>query len=415
VEADAAVACVLGDMDLVRPLALAGVKVVAMTRHRDPPRYSRHVSASLDLVDHWTDPDVLVERLLRFGVSQGTPPVLFYQSTGDLLTISRHRERLREAFRFIVADGRLVEDLTDKARFRALAERLRLPVPATRHLRPAADRTGWDVDLRFPVIVKPITRHFEQWSKVEPAAKAIRVDSSEAMRKLWPRLAAATIEVLAQELIIGPETSIESYHTYVDDAGRVAAEFAGKKIRTRPAEFGYSTAVVLTDAQDVIALGRDVVARLGLVGVAKLDFKRAPGGELFLLEVNPRFTLWHHPAAVGGLNIPAIVFADLTGRPRPSQAPPRRGVRWCDPWEDAAASRALGELNAGWLLSALTCQAKSGFSWDDPMPFVRGVVLPKLKVRARRRMDRYLGDRRSTPAVRAPNADDGRPGRGGVT
>jgi predicted ATP-grasp superfamily ATP-dependent carboligase len=258
------------------------------------------------------------------------------------------------------------------------------------------------VDLRFPVILKPITRHFERWSKVEPAAKAVKVDSREALRDLWHRLSAADIEVLAQELVAGPESSIESYHTYLDEAGQVVAEFAGKKIRTRPAEFGYSTAVSLTDTQDVIATGREVVARLGLVGVAKLDFKRAPDGKLVLLEVNPRFTLWHHPAAVGGLNIPALVFADLTDGKRPPHTRPRAGVRWCDLWEDAAAARALGELGAQWLVSALTCEAKSGFSWDDPMPFLRGVALPKLRLRARRRMNRHLGVGGRTPSGSTP-------------
>jgi D-aspartate ligase len=386
----------MGDMDLLRPLALAGVETAVVARPGTPQRYSSHVGASLDWVDHWTQQDVLVEHLMRFGLSQPVPPVLFYQSTGDLLTVSRHRERLRQAFRFVIADAALVEELTDKAGFQRVAERLDLPVPATRHLRPGADPAGWDVALRFPVIVKPITRHFERWTKVERDAKAVKVDRREDLQRLWPRIAAADLEVLAQEMVAGPESSIESYHTYVKEGGEVVAEFAGKKIRTRPAEFGYSTAVRLVDAPDVVALGRDVVARLGLVGVAKLDFKRDPYGRLYLLEVNPRFTLWHHPAAVAGVNIPALVFADLTGRARPPQTPPRAGVRWCDLWEDAAAAHALGQLDARWVVSAITCEAKSGFAWDDPMPFVRGVVLPRLGIRARRRAARYRAVARRT-------------------
>jgi D-aspartate ligase len=384
-------ACVLGDMDLVRPLALAGIRCVVVAPPGDPQRYSRYAAASLDWIDHWTQQEALVERLMRFGLSQAAPPVIFYQSTGDLLTVSRYRERLGEAFRFVIADAQLVEDLTDKARFQRLAERLQLPVPPTRHLCPADNPTGWDVDLRFPLVLKPVTRHFERWNQVESDAKAIRVDSREELRELWRRVSAAEIEILAQEMVVGPESRIESYHAYVDEGGRVVGEFAGKKIRTRPAEFGYSTAVTLTDAPDVLAIGREVVRRLGLIGVAKLDFKRAPDGQLVLLEVNPRFTLWHHPAAVGGLNIPAIVFADLTDRERPPATGPRPGVRWCDLWEDAAAARALGELGPKWLLSALSCEAKSGFSWDDPRPFLRGVALPRLRVHARRRVTKHLG------------------------
>src|SRR5207248_11659011 len=50
-----------------------------------------------------------------------------------------------------------------------------------------------------------------------------------------------------------------------------------------------STALELTDAPDVAALGRDVLARLRFAGVAKLDFKRDRAGRLWLLEINPRF------------------------------------------------------------------------------------------------------------------------------
>ncbi len=60
-----------------------------------------------------------------------------------------------------------------------------------------------------------------------------------------------------------------------------------------PAAYGHTTALVITDAPDVVELGRRLTGLLGLVGVAKLDFKRAPDGRLHLLEVNPRFNLWH--------------------------------------------------------------------------------------------------------------------------
>ena len=44
-----------------------------------------------------------------------------------------------------------------------------------------------------------------------------------------------------QEMIPGPETSIESYHVYVDAAGVTAGEFTGRKIRTHPPAYGETT------------------------------------------------------------------------------------------------------------------------------------------------------------------------------
>ena len=61
-------------------------------------------------------------------MSQSEQPVLFYEQDEHLQFISRHRERLARAFRFVIADATLVEDLLDKGRFAALAKQHGLPV-----------------------------------------------------------------------------------------------------------------------------------------------------------------------------------------------------------------------------------------------------------------------------------------------
>ena len=49
------------------------------------------------------------------------PPVLFCTEDSHLLLVSRYRHRLKSAFRFVLSDERLIEDLVDKARFHELA------------------------------------------------------------------------------------------------------------------------------------------------------------------------------------------------------------------------------------------------------------------------------------------------------
>lgn len=183
---------------------------------------------------------------------------------------------------------------------------------------------------------------------------------------------AAGIALLAQELIPGPERLVESYHAYVDGTGAIAGEFTGRKIRTLPAAFGFSTAVEITDAPDVRRVGREALERLGLTGVAKADFKRAPDGALWLLEINPRFNLWHYPAAIAGVNLPVLAHADLTGAPRPTVRRPRPGVTWCQPLKDLRAARSERVPLARWLRFLAACDARSTLALDDPMPFLRG-------------------------------------------
>jgi len=326
----------------------------------------------LDWADAWEQPAVLLEVLERFGAAQPEPPVLFYEEDRDLLLLSRHRDRLRRHFRVVLPDAALVENLVDKRRFQALAQRVGLPVPRACALDPRIE--PMPLDLGFPLMLKPLVRRSDRWDPIGEGAKALRLETPVTLAALWPRLAAASVPVLLQELIPGPESRIESYHVYVDEGGETVGEFTGRKIRTWPPEYGDSTALETTDAPDVAALGRELVSRLGLRGVAKLDFKRAPDGRLLLLEINPRFTLWHHLGARAGVNIPELVYADLVGLARPRVPQARAGVRWCRPWRDVTAARAAGVPFLKWLPWAINCEAKRVVAWDDPMPFLRAVL-----------------------------------------
>ena len=366
-------ACAIGNIDVVQALGVAGIRCAVMARPGSPSRYSRFTAAVLDYVDPWEHAEEFVARLTGLGTAQPEKPVLFYSADSDLLAVSRFRERLGEAFRFVVANPTLVEDLVDKARFQTLAERLDLPVPNGQAISPRTGEEPAEVNLRFPLILKPLTRHHETWRPLTRAkAKVIR--SAEELRELWPRLAELQVDVLLQELVAGPESLIESYHAYVDESGQTVAEFTGKKIRTYPSECGYSTALEITDSADVVALGRALSERLGIRGVSKFDFKRGAEGELRLLEINPRFNLWHHPAARAGVNLPALVYADLVGLPRARKPRARAGVRWCSLRHDFQAARDEGIGFLAWFRWMLRCEVKSPFAWRDPLPLLLGTL-----------------------------------------
>jgi predicted ATP-grasp superfamily ATP-dependent carboligase len=363
-------ACVIGTIDLVRPLGLAGIRCAVAAPPESIARRSRFATATIEWADPWAEPERLLANLVAFGAVQPERPVLFYEGDWDLLLVSRHRDVLSRHFRFVVPEPELVEDLLDKSRFSELARRHGLPVPPS--VRIARGMT--DIPLSFPVLVKPLTRQTATWEPVSHGAKALCVAGPEQLQALTaPRPGAAEqVELLAQQLIAGPETSVESYHVYVDGDGETVAEFTGRKLRTRPALYGHSTALEITDRDDVRRLGRGIVEQLGLRGVAKLDFKRDAEGQLWLLEVNPRFNLWHHPAARAGVNVPALVYGDLVGLPRPAAVNARAGVRWVNRDEDYRAAAEAGIPLLRWLPWALGCEAKSGVALDDPMPLLYG-------------------------------------------
>jgi D-aspartate ligase len=365
-------ACVMGDIDLLRPLTLARIPCAVVGGAGALSFYSRHAGPRLAFDDHGGGSGTFFDALVDFGAAQGEPPVLFYQEDAQALLIAHERERLAKAFRFVVAENDLVEDLLDKARFQTLAERHGLPVPPGHRFDPKTIEPA-QIGLRYPLVVKPLTRR-EDWKDAFGAHKALYAENPEALRALWPRLAALDLDLLAQEFVHGSEARIESYHCYVDRQGRIAGEFAGRKIRSYPLRFGTTTALEITETADVRSQGRDIVERLHLTGVAKLDFKRDMQGNLKLLAIKPRFSRWHHAGALAGVNIPALVYADLTGSPRPAPTRPKAGLRWCHPWNDFAAARDAGEPLVAWARWMIGCQAKSGWALDDPLPSLRATL-----------------------------------------
>jgi D-aspartate ligase len=358
-------------MDLIRPLGMAGIPCVAVAAKNDPVRFSRFVRAAVEPPEPFAA-ELLVRELVQ--AARGHPrPTLFYEEDAHLLMLSRYRRELGEVFGFVLGDADLVEDLVDKERFQSLAGRLGLPVPRGVALAAGARHRARELDLEFPVIVKPLPRRTPEWRSVFGFAKAVSVEDEATLEKVLAPLD-TRVSVLVQELVSGSEERIESYHCYVDADGAVVADFTGRKLRTHPPEFGISTALITTRALDVAASGREVVGQLGLRGVAKLDYKRTASGGLRLLEVNPRFNLWHHLGAVAGVNLPALVHADLTGTERPAGRTARPGVTWCLPWRDVAAARRMNLSLASWLAWMLRSDVKSVMAWDDPLPFVRGKI-----------------------------------------
>ena len=367
---------VVGRIDLIRALGLGGIDSVVVASPGDTARYSRHVRAAIE-----ADGPARLDALLDYAGSSSDRTPLFYDSDDSLLLISRARERLGEGYRFVIPPTSMVDDLLDKARFQALADRLDLPVP--RGHRIDLSRNSGGVDLEFPIVLKAVPYRDGRWDRVGFSSKVVRVDNQEELDGLWQRLAAADLDIVAQELVPGSEAHLESYHVYVDESGEIAAEFTGRKIRTWPRDFGLTTSLTTTDDPEVAALGREVIERLGFRGVAKLDLKRAPDGRLYLLEVNPRFTLWAHVGAVAGVNIPAVVHADLTGRPRPEAARARPGVTWVWPRPDAAAARAEGVPRSRWLVWAIRSKTNAAWAWHDPAPYLRGRLGRRLMRRDR--------------------------------
>ena len=143
-------AFVLGDMDLIRPLGLAGIRCAVLAPEDSWLAHSRYTERLLPFTMDEGREDDWVEALVTLGLREAQPPVLFFQEDAHLLMVSRHRDRLAQAFRFDLPEVDFIEQLVDKARFQRLSEARGLPVPRTRTLYPTPGSQPPELDLRYP-------------------------------------------------------------------------------------------------------------------------------------------------------------------------------------------------------------------------------------------------------------------------
>ncbi len=371
-----------GALPIVRTLARHGLRSIVVSEDPDDITFhSRFCVCKVVLEPFGPESDeVNVSRLIMLARSLGQAPVLFWGSDREALFLSRNRRVLQRSFRFYLSERSLIEDLTNKVRFARLSCAHKLPVPETFVFCSREDIAQAADSIPFPCTVKPDLA--EEWSS--PYLKAQFGSYKHVLRRLETKsellahlqlLPHIENGIVLQRFVRGGDDQIFSFHGYFDDTGTFRAGFVGRKIRTNPIEFGGSAYVETVTMPDLIALSADICGRLGYKGIVKIDYKReAETQKWYLLEFNPRFTLWEQVGAWAGLNIPALWYDDLGGKPSPPATRYRPGVRWLCVAQDLRSFPAYyrsGQWGIWeWLRSYHAPKVFHTFSWNDPWPIM---------------------------------------------
>lgn len=286
--------------------------------------------------------------------------------------IAEHPEEL--ARDYVLDDGRpaLRRALLDKKRTLEMARAAGIGAPRSWDIGGEADLDEIRAEARFPLMVKPI--HSHKFTRVF-GCKLFIIDNSfdELARKA--RIARGHgLEVMAVEMVPGPDDLLSSYYTYIDDKGEALFRFTKRVLRRFPVNRGNACYHVTEWLPETAALGERFFDAIGFRGLGNIEFKRdRRDGALKLIEVNARFTAAQELLVRAGAPIDLIVYCHLTGQRVPRFETYQQFKRLWYPARDFLAFlelRGRGDLSlAGWLDSVL----RSGhvyplFSSGDPLP-----------------------------------------------
>jgi D-aspartate ligase len=364
-------------LSVARSLSGAGVSVYAINEPGAYVRYSRHcrwlpVPAEPDVEASWA------KFLLGPECDHLQGAVLLSCSDAGIQVIARHRHELEPRFRLDDSNREAQGLVLDKLSTYQEASAAGVPTPRFWLAETSEQVLALRDSLVFPLLVKPRLSHLfeERFGK-----KFVVVNDFERLLDAFDAVSAAGIETLLMELIPGADDQLCSYYTYLDEHGQPLFHFTKRILRRFPVGMGTACYHITDWNPEVADLALKLCARVGLRGLANVEFKRDKrDGQLKLIECNARFTASNCLVARSGFDLALFVYNRIVGRPQRPLESYREGMRLWDPIRDFEAFlelRRRGELSfVGWLRSVLHPQSFPYLRWSDPLPAVMRTLKP---------------------------------------
>ncbi|MDX1587096.1 MAG: ATP-grasp domain-containing protein [Balneolaceae bacterium] len=334
-----ALAC--SEIGLVHSLGEAGIPVYSGSFFKDNPAlYSRFTKNRYFFSRY--DKEEYIDQLVELGKSLDQRPVLYSDDDRAILLISRHREKLKPYYRFLLPDKEIVEKILDKRLFCHLCNDHELPAPVSYEVSSVEEMELVIADLPFPAIVKPAYKqdwwHPDFEKIVGPYKKAYTCNNPDELRELYNKIARIDSRAVVQEYIPGEDDQLYSVNLYVDEGGSLQGYFIAQKRRIYPITAGTGCYVVTVDDKEMKETALEVIKKLNLRGLLNIQFKKdIRNGRPRLMEIHARNSFWSFLGTAAGMNLTAKYYFDLTGQQPGREMEYKPGVKFFDLGKDIKA------------------------------------------------------------------------------
>jgi len=229
-----------------------------------------------------SEPQAFVDSILEFVKAERVDLVIPI-TDWTLGPLSGERERFVGLCRLAMPSRDAIEFASDKFRTIELAEEIGIGVPKTNLIRSLRDLPARE-RIRFPAVVKD--RFSLRWIQQKAVFGSVTyADSPDDLEsKVADRLDKAG-DVLVQEFVSGQGIGFSCFVA----GGETFLPFQWLRVREVDPRGSASSArksIPLDDA--VVSQSQQLITRMGFEGIAMVEYKRAPGGRLALMEINGR-------------------------------------------------------------------------------------------------------------------------------
>lgn len=264
---------------------------------------SKYSRASIAYSSPQDAPDDFIAALCK-AIPQSKINVLFPMTDVTTALVLKHREQLH-GVHIPCPTFAAYDTVTDKYRLFQTAQKLGLPMPATRFI----DAGGLSPDvidtIQFPAVLKPArSRIYSHGRWLSTSVKI--ADSPQALHRI---IQAHTWfqdnPFLIQEYIHGQGQGIFALY----DHGRPLAFFAHQRLREKPPEGGVSVlSASVPVSPEMRRIAEALLTPINWHGVAMVEFKVAVDGTPYLMEINGRFWGSLQLAIDAGVDFPYMLY-----------------------------------------------------------------------------------------------------------
>ena len=386
------VAFVLGEslnaLGVVKALGRKSVPVFLIQALPDPVSGASRYARTFHAPDVVNEAEAYMAYLEKLAKPLLKTPVLLPTTDVTVMLIAKYRDRLEKQFKFNIPSNDIIEKITSKEGFYALAKKHNLPVPQTISAESIADVEKAISQLEFPCAIKPYYSHV--WRTTEFRSRygrmqIVKVNTPTELLERYREFMEYDPRMVIQEYIQGDDDCEYSLHTYISKNKEHIIHFLAHKIRLEPIHHGSAAFIETVHNNHIFQLGETFLRNIGYQGMSSFQFKWDPYREkYFAIELNPRFSLWNYLEPSCGVSYPYINYLDSLGKPFDIPQDYPDGVKWFSIERDVNAFLAYREEGSltfwKWIKSYKGPKVCAEFSWDDLKPFFKfmGKYFPRI-------------------------------------
>jgi predicted ATP-grasp superfamily ATP-dependent carboligase len=355
----------------VRALGRLGIPVIGIDTDLAQPSAQTRYCVKIHCDDFLSGGPGLVDTLVALGRQLPVKGVLFPSGDLNVSVVSEHREALEPYFHYALPSKDVLRLFLDKKAFYTLAMARGFPIPRTYFSEEVGDIRAVAREIAYPCLIKPF-QPTAAWRKTFDT-RLFLADSAAMLTALYECIHPVHQDLIIQEYMPGPDSELYWGVTYLDGDGEPLAVWTGRKLRMYPRGFGTATLAESRREPWVAREAVRVLQGMGHRGYGVVEFKRdRRDGRFKITEATGGRTWFPHGLVTrSGINLPAIMYHHLLGRPVAPQTAFEEGIKWIHEERDLKTVSLYflpeGKLTYGsWLRSYAGKRTYAYAAWDDP-------------------------------------------------